>query len=176
MQAAPDLGIPDVKPAIESIRGRWEPKMSSRRQHSLLQVRFAALLTAWAGERGEVGTEWRFYFLPKGERPSSLVPDVAYVSFERMPLEYGELRERPTIAPDVAVEILSPDDRRALLDEKIAMYIGFGSLLVIVADPETQTIEMHEPAGVRWFAQPLPATCAAYTDLTIDTATLFEKI
>src|SRR5579862_4096759 len=115
MQEAPDLGIPEVKPAIESIRGHWTRKMSPQRRHAIQQSRLCELLTRWAGERGEVGSEWRFYFLPEDDRPSSLVPDVAYVSFERMPLKYGELREQPTIAPDIAVEILSPYERRARL-------------------------------------------------------------
>jgi Uma2 family endonuclease len=81
MRKAPDLGIPEVKPA-------------------LLERRFRDL--------GDTGTEWRFYLLPEGEAPSSLVPDVAYVSYERMPETLGELREKPTIAPDIAVEILLP--------------------------------------------------------------------
>ena len=66
MQEAPDLGIPEVKPAIESIRGRWEQKTEPRRRHAILQVRLAMTVSQWAGDRGDVGTEWRFYFLPEG--------------------------------------------------------------------------------------------------------------
>jgi hypothetical protein len=80
---APQLGIPEVKPAIESIRGRWQQKVSGGRRHSILQGRLWLWLTLWGRGSGEVGTEWRFYMLAKGEKPSSLVPDVAYVSFER---------------------------------------------------------------------------------------------
>ncbi len=80
MQSAPELGIPEVKPAIESIFGRWEPKMSPRRRHSIVQGRMCGLLAQWAGD------------------PSSLVPDVA-------------------------VEILSPGDRRSLLDEKLEIAV-----------------------------------------------------
>lgn len=79
------------------------------------------LLTQWAGDRGEVGSEYRFYLLEEGCKQSSLVPDVAYYSFERMPPELGEARETPTIAPDIAAEILSPDDRarRSAISESI---------------------------------------------------------
>jgi Uma2 family endonuclease len=97
MRVAPDLGIPETRPAIESIHGSWVRKVSPKRKHALLQIRLGALLLAWAGDRGEVGSEWRCYLLPQSEAPSSLVPDVAYVSFERMPLELGELREKPTL-------------------------------------------------------------------------------
>ena len=95
MRVAPDLGIPEEKPAIESLRGHWEQKISPQRKHALLQYRIAAVLTAWAGERGEVGTEWRCYMLPSGEPPSSLVPDVAYFSFERLPRELDDFVKNP---------------------------------------------------------------------------------
>ncbi|MGA8575668.1 MAG: Uma2 family endonuclease [Candidatus Cybelea sp.] len=173
MQVAPELGIPEVKPAIEAVRGRWEQKMSPRRRHAILQARLCVVLTAWAGDRGEVGCEWRCYLLPPGEKPSSLVPDVAYFSFERMPLEFGELREEPTIAPDIAVEILSPDDRRTLLDEKIAIYLANGSLLAIVVDPKNRSAEMHEVSAVTTFVEPAAARCGAYEDLRLDLTALF---
>jgi Uma2 family endonuclease len=176
MQVAPELGIPEVKPAIELVRGRWERKMSPRRRHAIAQFRLCALLDAWSGERGEVGSEWRCYILPPVEKPSSLVPDVAYFSFERMPPELGELREKPTIAPDVAVEILSPDDRRALLDEKIGIYLANGCRLVVVVDPLTRSVEMHESRGVGEFYEPTVATCDFYPDLRIGLKEIFARL
>jgi Uma2 family endonuclease len=176
MREAPKLGIPEVKPAIEMVRGRWEPKMSPRRRHAILQARFCAILIEWAGERGEVGSEWRCYILPPKEKPSSLVPDVAYFSFERMPTELGELREKPTIAPDIAVEVLSPDDRRRLLDEKVGIYLANGCRLVAVVDPQTRSVEMHEPNGLRRFYEPAVAACAAYPDLQIELTEIFARL
>jgi Uma2 family endonuclease len=176
MREAPELGIPEIKPAIESIRGRWAFKVSPRRRHSILQGRLWGVLAQWAGDRGEVGTEWRCYLLPSGEKPSSLVPDVAFISFERMPVELGELREKPTIAPDVAVEIFSPDDRRSLLDVKIALYLQNGSNLIVIVDPEKHSIEMHERQGSTTFVEPQMAICAAYPDLSIDSTALFSKL
>lgn len=161
MRPAPELGIPETKPYIESIRGRWERKVSPRRRHNILQARFSIVLTAWAGDRGEVGSEYRFYLYEEGQKPSSLVPDVAYYSFERLRPEFGEAREKPTIAPDLVVEILSPGDRRKLLEEKIAMYLANGCRLVIVADSIAHTLEFYgEP----------------YPDLTLDTEALFKNL
>jgi len=157
------MAIPEVKPAIESIRGRYAQKMSPRRRHAILQLRMGALLTQWAGGRGEVGTEWRFYISPAGEAPSSLVPDVAYVSFERLPLDLGEAREKPEIAPDIAVEILSPGDRLAPLEEKIAIYTANGSMAVIVVDPAAKTVRVC-------------GSLDAFPGLRIDTEKLFENV
>lgn len=176
MQEAPDLGIPEVKPAIESIRGTWEQKVSPRRRHALVQGRLWQTLTATFGELGEVGTEWRFYILPPKDKPSSLVPDVAYVSYERMPPELGELREKPTIAPDIAVEVFSPDDRRTLLEEKIRIYLDNGVRLVIVADPQKRTIVVYDANGAREFSEGEVAITDVYPLLRIDLAKLYDRI
>lgn len=173
MQITPELGIPEVKPAIESIRGRWIQKVSPQSRHSIVQSRLGALLGAWAGRRGHVGTEWRCYFLPEGERWSSLVPDVAYFSFERLPRDLGEAREKPTVAPDIAVEIVSPDDRRSILDEKIDLYFRGGAQLVIVVDPERRRAELHEGGSRNLFGPGEHARSRTFPDLTIDVSELF---
>ena len=51
----------------------------------------------------------------------------------------------PPFAPDVAVEILSPDDRRIDVDDKIDTYLRAGSSLVIVVDPQKRVVELHDP-------------------------------
>lgn len=177
IQEAPDLGIPEVKPAIESIRGVWKRKMSPKTAHSLLQGRMCTVLASAFEELGDVGPEWRFYLLPPGEKPSSLVPDVAYVSSGRLPDSPGDLRERPTIAPDIAVEILSPDDRMKTLATKIEMYLAYGSKLVIVVDPVQRTVTFHEATGVRTVAQVQGiAVPDAYPNLKINLNALFARI
>jgi Uma2 family endonuclease len=175
MQLAPELGIPEVKPAIESIHGRWFQKMSPRRRHSLVQGRMYALLATWAGDRGDVGPEWRFYLVPEAGKPSSLVPDVAYLSAARLP-EIEEARERPVLAPDIAVEVLSPGDRKRLLETKIALYFAYGSRLVIVVDPATRTVRMVEGDHDRTWREGDRAESAAFPDLAIDVAVLFARL
>jgi len=176
MQVAPELGIPEIKPAIESIGGRWVQKVSPQSRHSILQARMGTLFMVWAGRRGQVGTEWRCYFLPKGERWSSLVPDVAFFSFERLPRDLGEVREKPTIAPDIAVEILSPDDRRPVLDEKIDLYVRGGAELVVVVDPQRQLAEIHEDGNHHSFGLAEIARSRRFPDLALDVAELFVDL
>lgn len=55
----------------------------------------------------------------------------------------------PPFAPDVAVEILSPDDRRDDVDDKIAVYLSGGSSLVIVVDPRQRVVELHDRAEIK---------------------------
>ena len=101
-------------------------------------------LDEWARGSGDVGAEWRFRIAPPGEARRPLVPDVAYISNERLrPLSDQDV-EAPPIAPEVAVEILSPDDRRVDLDDKIRTYLRAGSSLVIVVDPMRRIVELHD--------------------------------
>jgi len=141
-----EIVLPGTKPETEWVRGRALQKVSPQRTHSRLQGALAMRLDRWATGRGEVGPEWRFRVAPPGEVRRPLVPDVAYVSNERLrPLSDKEL-EIPPLAPDVAVEILSPDDRRADVDDKIGVYLRAGSSLVIVVDPQQRAVELHDRA------------------------------
>ena len=141
-----EIVLPETKPETEWVRGRPLQKASPRRTHSRLQGALTTQLDRWAVGRGEVGPEWRFRVAPPDEVRRPLVPDVAYVSNERLrALSYTEL-QIPPLAPDVAVEILSPDDRRADVDDKIGVYLRAGSSLVIVVDPQQRTVELHDRA------------------------------
>ena len=72
-------------------------------------------------------------------RETVRVPDVAFVRAERMP--QGEARWHfPRLAPDLAVEVLSPTDRISDMQAKVAMYQEAGVPLVWVVDPQAQTV------------------------------------
>jgi Uma2 family endonuclease len=134
--ASYEILLPETKPETEWVSGRPLQKVSPQRTHSRLQGALTMRLDRWAAGRGEVGPEWRFRVAPPGEVRRPLVPDVAYVSNRRLRTLSDEEVEIPPLAPDVAVEILSPDDRRADVDDKIGVYLRAGSSLVIVVDPQ----------------------------------------
>jgi Uma2 family endonuclease len=142
-----EIVLPETKPEMEWVRGRALQKVSPQRTHSWLQGALTVELTRWAMGRGKVGPEWRFRVAPPSEVRRPLVPDVAYVSNARLrPLRDADL-EVPPLAPDVAVEILSPDDHRVDVDDKISAYLRGGSSLVIVVDPQARIVELHEASG-----------------------------
>jgi Uma2 family endonuclease len=139
-----EIVLPETKPETEWVRGRALQKVSPQRTHSRLQGALTIELTRWAAGRGEVGPEWRFRVAPPGEVRRPLVPDVAYVSNERLRLLSDKELELPPLAPDVAVEILSPGDRRADVDDKTDVYLRAGSSLVMVVDPAKRLVELHD--------------------------------
>src|SRR5271170_5852257 len=130
-----EIVLPETKPETEWVAGRALQKMSPTRDHSRLQMKLGAALDAWSRGKGEVGPEWRFRVAPPGGVRRPLVPDLAFVRYERLRGLDRESIQTPALAPDVAVEILSPGDRRRDVDDKIAVYLAAGTSLVIIADP-----------------------------------------
>ncbi|HMF27287.1 MAG TPA: Uma2 family endonuclease, partial [Candidatus Cybelea sp.] len=88
-----EILLPETKPETEWVRGRALQKVSPQRDHARLQLALGIALDRWAAGAGEVGTEWRFRVAPPGEVRRPLVPDVAYVSKERIrPLREQDLQ------------------------------------------------------------------------------------
>jgi Uma2 family endonuclease len=71
-------------------------------------------------------------------------PDVAFVRRERA-LAVGR---RPTYwpgAPDLAIEVVSPTDRPGEVAEKVATWLRYGTLMVVVVDPRRRTATIQRP-------------------------------
>ena len=49
--------------------------------------------------------------------------------------------------PDLAIEVLSPDDRASETQKKIREYLAAGTRQVWVVDPDTRTIAVYYPSG-----------------------------
>ena len=69
-------------------------------------------------------------------------PDVGFVRTGREPVP--ERGYYPG-APDLAVEVLSPDDRPGYVREKVAEWLEAGTQAVWVVDPRKRTVNVHEP-------------------------------
>ena len=69
-------------------------------------------------------------------------PDVAFIARERLPKE-GIPRKFAEFAPDLAVEVLSPEDSASDVLRKIEEYLTFGTRLVWVVDPATRRVTVY---------------------------------
>jgi Uma2 family endonuclease len=148
-----EIVLPECKPELEWILGQAVQKVSPQRPHALLQRELGARLGEWARNRGEVGTEWRFRLQPPGEIIRPLVPDVSYLSYERMGEATDEALAVPLMAPDAAFEIRSPGDRQAHIDHKIGVYLACGCSVIVLIDPTARTIEAFDRNGTCRFAR-----------------------
>jgi Uma2 family endonuclease len=142
-----EIVLPETKPETEWVRGRALQKVSPTYDHAVLQRLLATQIGAWsdAGGHGRVGSDWRFRVAPPGEIVRPFVPDVGFIAYEALPPDApDEAVQVPLGAPTVAVEILSPDDRRPDVEHKIETYLRAGASAVIVVDPKQQTIEVRD--------------------------------
>jgi Uma2 family endonuclease len=142
-----EVEVPETKPETEWVRGRPLQKLSPTYEQSVLQKILLRALAAWAeeGEFGRVAPGWRFRVAPADDIIRPLVPDIAYLSYDELPLDAApEALQAPLGAPTVAVEIVSPEDRRLDLNDKINAYLEAGSSAVIVVDAKAGTVEVHD--------------------------------
>jgi Uma2 family endonuclease len=112
-------------------------------RHGAISLRLAARLLAFVTEQklGHVLDSSTGFRWPgrRADRPDNVrSPDVSFVAAGRFPDERVPVGF-PPFAPDLAVEVLSPGDRRGDLLEKVGEYLDAGSRLVWVIDPETRT-------------------------------------
>jgi Uma2 family endonuclease len=139
--------LDEKKPYIEVLDGEKLPDMSPYNVHGSIALRIGTVLDEWAGDRGTAAVEVRHYFLRPDGTWSSLLPDVCYTSFARLPRYPDDTWQRPRIAPDIAVEILSPSDRPGRTQRKVETYLEFGAIVVLVLHPVKRTIAIHRNDG-----------------------------
>ncbi|MDE0425987.1 MAG: Uma2 family endonuclease [Candidatus Poribacteria bacterium] len=69
-----------------------------------------------------------------------LIPDIAFVSTERLP---DDRRKAFSIPPDLAVEVVSPTDVLFRVFEKALTYLSGGTQLVWVIEPVAKTVTVY---------------------------------
>jgi Uma2 family endonuclease len=83
-------------------------------------------------------------FLLEHDPDTVRAPDVAFVSRERVRAA-GRVRGYWPGAPDLAVEVISPNDLYTEVDEKVATWLEHGTRLVLVVNPRRRTVAVHQP-------------------------------
>ena len=71
------------------------------------------------------------------------IPDVAFVSNERLASHLGRREAVPLLAPDLAVEVLSESNTPEEMAIKRQEYFGSGARLVWQIDPDTRTARVY---------------------------------
>lgn len=111
---------------------------------SWVTTRIAKLLSIYVDEHnlGWVFTTEAGYRLDPS-RPNTLrKPDVSFVRFGRLPNE-EPADAYDNLAPDWAIEVLSPGDTVIELEEKIVEYLSAGVRLVWVVNPDLKVVKVH---------------------------------
>lgn len=131
----------------ELVRGELRRMSNAGWWHGLVAMRLGARMQLHADTHrlGAVFAAETGFLL---ERNPDTVrsPDVAFVQGSRIPRQ----RSRGYFdgAPDLAVEVTSPNDTPSAIDEKAHAWLAGGTRLVWVVDPETRGVRVHRPGSV----------------------------
>lgn len=71
------------------------------------------------------------------------IPDVCFVSWDRLPGRQLPRGAIPDLVPDLAVEVLSEGDTRKEMERKLSEYFSAGVRLVWCIDPKARTVRAH---------------------------------
>ncbi|MHC4953481.1 MAG: Uma2 family endonuclease [Planctomycetota bacterium] len=126
----------------ELVRGELRTMIPPGFEHGRIAANLAGLLWhhARSNNLGTITAAETGFLLARS--PDTVrAPDVAFVRATRPP---GPERGYYPGAPDLAVEVLSPDDRPGYVREKVAEWLEAGALAVWVVDPRTRTVTIHE--------------------------------
>jgi Uma2 family endonuclease len=137
-------------------------------------LRIASQLQKWTdkNEEGAVFDSSGGFSLPNG---AIRAPDAAWVSSDRLAaLSEDEKEQFLPLAPDFAVEVRSPSDRRADLEAKMTEYVENGTRLGWLVDPKDKTVSVyHEDGSVETHDEPRSLSGApVLPDFTCD----FERV
>ena len=130
---------------LELLRGEVVAMTRPNWEHGEIQVNIASLIKQFLRENpiGRVATESGVIT----ERGPDTVrgPVVSFMAKDRMPI--GERMNRfADQTPDLCVEVVSPSNTRAMLNEKIAEYFATGARTIWVVDPDERSVTVfREP-------------------------------
>ncbi len=132
---------------FEVLRGEPLPMSPVSFEHLVVTAVLIEALRSFVHRRrlGIVGGEAGFILPTVPE--VLLAPDVAFVRRDRLPPRSewsGFLR----LAPDLAVEVVSPHDTASEVNDKTLTYLDAGVRLVWVVDPRRRTVAVYTPDGM----------------------------
>jgi Uma2 family endonuclease len=137
------LRMPDDGVRRELIRGELREMSPAGARHGRIGAEILARLGTYVGERrlGEVFNADTGFLLASG--PDTVrAPDVGFVSRERAD-RVGDVEEFWPGAPDLAIEVISPSDSFAEVDEKVAEYLDAGCRMVVVVNPRRRAATVY---------------------------------
>ena len=128
------LNLSDDGNRYEVVDGELVVSPGAGLRHEQIVAELVMRLRAYAKERrlGAVLTSNLLYVLPSGNRRG---PDVSFIAADRMAALPPDT-VFPQLAPDLAIEVLSPSDSPRRVQDKVGEYLEAGVRLVWIIDPE----------------------------------------
>ena len=137
------LALPDDGHRYELVRGELRKSPLNGAEHGIVSANIAFALAPYVKAHnlgtalgGNVG------FLIESNPDHVRAPDAAFIRRERVEAA-GHIPGYFPGPPDLAVEVISPDDRYTEVEEKVADWLAAGVQLVILVDPRRRSVTLH---------------------------------
>jgi Uma2 family endonuclease len=167
------LALPETKPASEYIDGEVLPKPRPKTRHSRLQGKLIEAINTVA-EAGKIAYAFPELRCTFGSR--SIVPDIAVLRWQNIALDDNEEPiDNILIAPDWAIEILSPEQSANRVTGNILHCLNHGCQLGWLIDPDDRSIIVFQPQQQpRQFFQADPSIVLTGIELELTTQKIFN--
>ena len=130
----------------ELLKGELLTMPPPKRVHGRVAARLTMMLGqhVMANHLGDVFVESGYHI--ERDPDTVLGPDVSFIAGDR----YTDLPDGYTPGPpDLAVEVLSPSDRRGYVERKLALWLETGTRSVWLVNPRRRTVEVVSSFGNR---------------------------
>jgi len=127
------------------IAGELIQMTPAKPKHSWVGSNFGFYLRSFVGPRElgivlESSAGYQFEEAPD----TVLAPDVSFIRRDRIPA-FAEWDDFFRVVPDVAMEVLSPSERKRHIDRKVRLYLANGVRLILLVDTRKRQVTVHVP-------------------------------
>lgn len=145
------MALPDDGRRYELVEGRLVTVAPSGGGASTISGNLVAALHGYVRPRklGAITvTDGEYVLSRPGQPPTALAPDAAFVREDRLPARDSPAWERPwQLAPDLAAEVVSPNQYRPEMADKACLYLASGVRLVWIIWPKLRQVDVWRPGA-----------------------------
>ena len=141
------LAMPKEAGRFELVDGRLlEKAVSKFSDYVAGQILFLLQTWCWQTRLGIAVPEAWIQCFPRQEEMVR-IPDVLYISHERRADDSPQIHGMFRVAPDLAIEVLSPSNVMIDMDVKREDYFAAGVRQVWIVNPDVRTVTMYHQDG-----------------------------